>query len=166
MPEPAASRPYMPGYGLRGPSDGTGLLPWSWALKRLERSHDYWVATTSGPGQPHLMPVWAVWFEDALWFSSSRASRKARNIAAGSHCAIATDNPYEPVVIDGRAELIDVVDDITRFVAAVNQKYHTDYPVDFFTRHENACYRVRPRWAFGLMEADFTGSPTRWTFPP
>lgn len=165
MPEPIASRPYMPGYGLRDASEGTGLLPWSWARERLERSHDYWVATATGRDQPHLMPVWAVWLEDALWFSSSRASRKARNIAAGSRCAIATDNPYEPVVIEGRAELIDVLADITRFVAAVNQKYRTDYPVDFFTRPDNACYRLRPIWAFGLMEADFTGSPTRWTFP-
>ena len=24
--------------------------------------------------------------------------------------------------------------------------------------------RVPPRWAFGLDSADFTGSPTRWTF--
>jgi hypothetical protein len=24
---------------------------------------------------------------------------------------------------------------------------------------------VAPTWAFGLIEADFPGSPTRWTFP-
>lgn len=166
MPEPRASRPHMPGYGLQDATQGTGLLPWSWAQERLERSHDYWVATTRRHGQPHLMPVWAVWLDNALWFSCSRASRKARNIAAGSGCAIATDNPYEPVVIEGQAELINDENAIRRFVAAVNQKYRTDYGVEFFTREENACFLVRPVWAFGLMESDFTGSPTRWTFPP
>ena len=35
MGEPHASRPYMPGYGLLGPDEGTGLLPWSWAEERL-----------------------------------------------------------------------------------------------------------------------------------
>lgn len=111
------------------------------------------------------MPVWGVWLDDALWFSSSRASRKARNIEAGSGCALATDNPDEPVVIEGRAELIDGASAIRRFVAAVNEKYRTDYGVEFFTREDNACFRVRPVWAFGLMESDFTGSPTRWEFP-
>jgi hypothetical protein len=79
------------------------------------------------------MPVWAVWLDEALWFSSSRASRKARNIAAGSRCAIATDDPYEPVVVEGEAELMDDESAIRRFVAAVNEKYSTDYGVEFFT---------------------------------
>ena len=50
--EPEAKRPYMPGYGVGGPDEGTGLLPWSWATERLTSSHDYWVATvrpTAGP---------------------------------------------------------------------------------------------------------------------
>jgi hypothetical protein len=42
---PVASRPHMPGYGLLGPDQGSGLLPWSWAEERLSASHDYWVAT-------------------------------------------------------------------------------------------------------------------------
>jgi hypothetical protein len=43
--QPIASRPYMPGYGISGPEEGTGLLPWSWATERLSSSHDYWLAT-------------------------------------------------------------------------------------------------------------------------
>jgi hypothetical protein len=79
-------------------------------------------------------------------------------------CSIATDNPYEPVVIEGRSELINDPTTIGRFVAAVNEKYRTTYSVDFFAQPSNACFRVRPRWAFGLLESDFTGSPTRWAF--
>lgn len=164
MTEPTASRPYMPGYGMLDADKGSGLLPWSWALERLEKSHDYWVATVRPDGRPHVMPVWGVWAEECLWFSSSRGSRKARNLAARSHCAITTDNAYEPVIIEGDAELIDDVATISRFVAAVNQKYRTDYGIEFFTQASNACFRVQPVWAFGLTESDFTGSPTRWTF--
>jgi len=53
---------------------------------------------------------------------------------------------------------------VTRFVAAINQKYKTDYSVDFFNPDSNSCFQVRPTWAFGLTESDFTGSPTRWLF--
>src|ERR1700726_1692100 len=101
MAEPIGSRPYMPGYGTLDADQGTGLLPWSWAEERLARSHDYWVATTRPDGRPHLMPVWAVWFEDALGFSSSNGSRKATNLAADTRCTIATDDAAEPVVVDG-----------------------------------------------------------------
>lgn len=154
----------MPGYGVVGAAQGSGLLPWSWALERLTRSHDYWVATVRPGGQPHVMPVWGIWLDGALWFSSSRESRKARNLARNPACTCTTDNPYEPVVVEGTAELIREPKAIAAFVAEVNRKYQTSYTVGFF--NANACFRVRPAWAFGLMESDFTGSPTRWVFPP
>lgn len=165
MSEPIASRPHMPGYGIRGATQGTGLLPWSWAVERLQRSHDYWFGSSGPDGRPHVMPIWGVWMGDALWFSSSRASRRARNLASRPYCSIATDNAYEPVVIEGEAELVDDRAAIGVFVDRSNRKYGTDYPLEFFTRPSNACFRVRPSWAFSLTEADFTGSPTRWTFP-
>jgi hypothetical protein len=70
----------MPGYGIKPAADGTGLLPWSWAEERLISSRDFWLASTSPDGEPHLMPVWAVWLAGALWFSSSNDSRKARQV--------------------------------------------------------------------------------------
>src|SRR5438309_616284 len=97
MTEPIASRPHMPGYGLLEAAQGTGLLPWAWAVERLERSHDYWVATVRPDGRPHVMPVWGVWLQDAVRFSSSRGSRIARNLDANPNCPIATDNPDEQV---------------------------------------------------------------------
>jgi PPOX class probable F420-dependent enzyme len=162
MPEPKASRPHMPGYGMVGPLEGSGLLPWTWAQDRLASSHDYWVATVHPAGGPHVTPVWGVWSEGAAWFSSSPHSRKARNIARDSRVALTTDNPRQPVVVEG---VVDVVVDehaIEEFTGWVNAKYRTDIAVDFFT--ENACFRLEPRRAFGLDESDFTGSPTRWVF--
>jgi len=73
-----------------------------------------------------VMPVWGVWIDDALWFSSSRASRKARNLAVQPYCAITTDNAYEPVVIEGEAELIRHPAAIATFVARTNRKYRTE----------------------------------------
>ena len=165
MAEPEASRPYMPGYGTLGPAEGTGLLAWSWAEARLAASHDYWVATVRPEGRPHVMPVWGVWLDGAVWFSSGGRSRKARNLAADPRCTVTTDRAAEPVVVDGTAELVGDVDRIRRFLDAFNAKYSTDYGLDFFDPAVNATFRVPPEWAFGLVEADFGGSPTRWLFP-
>lgn len=162
--QPRTSRPYMPGYGILGPDDGTGLLPWSWAEERLTSSHDYWVATTSPDGRPHVMPVWAVWDHESLWFSSSVGSRKARNVARDARCSITTDNALEPVVLEGIAERVIERELIASFLDRMNTKYSTDYAIDFLDPDVNASFRVRPQRAFGLTEADFPGSPTRWSF--
>jgi PPOX class probable F420-dependent enzyme len=162
--EPRASRPHMPGYGIRGPAQGTGLLPWSWATERLTRSHDYWLATTRPDGRPHVMPVWGLWWEDAVWFSSGLRSSKARNLAADPRCAITTDDPLEPVVVEGTAAPVRDADAIRGFAERLGAKYETDYADDFFDPDVNGTYRVTPTWAFGLVESDFEGSPTRWDF--
>lgn len=154
----------MPGYGLLGPDQGTGLLPWSWAEERLRTSHDYWVATVWPDGRPHLMPVWAVWHDGSLWFSSSKASRKAANLAARPRCTIATDNALEPVVIEGDAQVVSDHPSLQLVLHLENTKYHTDYSIEMLDPAVNVCLRVRPQWAFGLAEDDFTGSPTRWVF--
>ena len=43
--EPVASRPDMPEYGLLDADAGRGLLPWSWAIERLERARNFWLFT-------------------------------------------------------------------------------------------------------------------------
>lgn len=162
--QPQAGRPFMPGYGILPADQGTGLLPWSWAERRLTDSHDYWVSSVRPDGRPHAMPVWGVWLDDALWFSSSRQSRKYRNLAARPDCVLTTENPRRPVVLDGRAAVRTEPAAIRAFLDALNAKYETSYPPDFLNPEVNATFRVQPVTVFALTDADFTGSPTRWTF--
>lgn len=164
MGEPTATRPYMPGYGVVGESEGSGLLPWTWAEERLIRSHDFWLASVSAEGLPHLMPVWGVWLRDLLWFSSSNGSRKARNLAVQSWCSIATDNPLEPVVVQGRAQRVSDPAELTAMLAAENSKYGTSYGQDMVDPASNSVFALRPVWVFALDSSDFTGSPTRFAF--
>ncbi len=156
----------MPGYGILGPSEGSGLLPWAWAEQRLAASRNYWVVTLWPDGRPHAMPVWGVWdFEHRwLWFSSSLQSRKARNIAADGRCTVATEDADDPVVVEGRAEIVTDAAAISGLISGMHLKYSTDYPVDFLDPTKQATIRVIPSWAFALAKGDFIGSPTRWTF--
>lgn len=165
MDPPVSSRPYMPGYGVLAPDEGGGLLPWSFAERRLATSHDYWLATRWPDGRPHLMLVWAIWYDAAIWFSSSRGSRKARNLANDPRCSIATDDPREPIVLEGTAEQVSDLTVLRRLLDLENEKYGTDYSMELFDPAVNSCFRVRPERVFGIAIGDFTGSPTKWTFP-
>jgi PPOX class probable F420-dependent enzyme len=165
MTDPVADRPVMPGYGVVPAGEGSGLLPWAEAERRLAVSHDYWCATVRPDGRPHVMPVWGVWLDGRLWFSSGLRSRKARNLAADPRCTLTTDDAQNPVVLDGVAARVDDADDISAFVVAMNAKYDAGMTADFLDPAVNATFAVRPVRAIALTHDDFTGSPTRWTFP-
>jgi nitroimidazol reductase NimA-like FMN-containing flavoprotein (pyridoxamine 5'-phosphate oxidase superfamily) len=162
---PVPDRPVMPGYGVLPAEQGSGLIPWPEIERRLTVSHDYWVATVRPDGRPHVMPVWGVWFDGRLWFSSGLRSRKARNLAAEPRCTITTDQAQDPVVLDGLAEQVVDADGIAAFLAAMNGKYDAGMTAAFLDPAVNGTFAVRPQRVIALSHDDFTGSPTRWTFP-
>src|SRR5262249_25251772 len=122
MTEPIASRPHWPDALTNLPNDTSGLKPWSWALERLEKSHNYWIAT-SCPQQPHLMVVWGIWWQDAFWFSTGARTRKAKNIAANSHCVIGTEKADEAIIVEGTAEEITDRDVWKQLAPHYDKKY-------------------------------------------
>jgi len=73
---------------------------------------------------------------------------------------VTTDDALNPVIIEGSATDESADRDVRLFTDTLNAKYKTDYGVEFFT--ENALFAVTPEWAFGLLESDFSGSPTCW----
>ena len=159
---PEASRPYMPGYGILDADAGRGLLPWSWATERIAKSHNYWVATTSPDGRPHVMPVWGVWLGDGFYFSTGKNTRKAQNLAANPSCVVCAKCAEEAIIVEGVVEQVDDPSVYARFADAYKAKY--DWPVEQATAP--AC-AVRPQVAFAFIENadDFAGTATRWRFP-
>jgi hypothetical protein len=160
MVEPVADRPWMPGYGLLDPDEGQGLLPWAWAEDRLRDARNYWVSTADEDGRPHAMPVWAVWLDGSVYFSTGRRTRKARNLARRPECVVSPESGAEAVVVEGGAEEITDRDALTRVAGVYAAKYGMGFPP------EEPVYRVRPRVVFGLIEDanDFAGAATRWRF--
>ncbi len=154
----------MPGYGILSSGEGSGLLPWSWAAERLTTARNYWVSSVRPDGRPHAMPVWGMWDDAVLWFSSSADSRKTRNLAHDPRCVVTTEDAADPVVIEGVASIATEPAVLQRVIDLMNAKYSTEYGVSFLDPAVNATIRVRPHRVFGLRSADFTGSPTRWVF--
>jgi nitroimidazol reductase NimA-like FMN-containing flavoprotein (pyridoxamine 5'-phosphate oxidase superfamily) len=163
MEIPRVSRPYMPGYGIAAPDQGSGLLDWSWAAERLTAARNYWVATVWPTGRPHLMPVWAMWDDSMLWFSSAVGSRKTKNLRADPNCVITTD-ASDPVIIEGQAAAVAEPGRLQRVIDLMNAKYATHIEVGFLDPSVNVTFGVRPHRVFGMRDADFQGSPTRWIF--
>jgi hypothetical protein len=152
-------RPVMPGYGIS--TDPSLLLPWAWAQERIERTHGYWLATVSATGEPHLAAVWAVWFDEALWFSTARGSRKARDLAATGRCTISGASTDESFVLTGVvAEERDRVI-IERAQAAYTAKYGSGFP----DPAANPVHHFDVHTVIGVIECgdEFTQRSTRWT---
>jgi hypothetical protein len=155
---PEATRLAVPGYELSAKK--ARVLPWKWAADRLRRSRQYWIATTRPDGAPHLMIVWGVWLEDGFWFSTGAASRKARNLAANPRCAIGTDDAGEAVILEGTVEPVDTRQaPFEKFAIAYRKKYGWD-----LREMAQPVHRFRPSVAFGLHEARFEQTATRWRF--
>ena len=153
MIEPRATRASFPGYGIS--EEAEGLLPWSWAEERLVASRNYWVGTSSPEHGPHAMPVWGLWRDGGVVFSSGAGSRKARNLAADPRVVLHLESGDEVVVIEGRVEEIEPTAELLAEYAA---KYQ---PVD---AEIGRWYLVRPCRAYAFRERDYQQSATRFDF--
>ena len=150
----------MPGYGVVGPDEGAGLLPWDWAESRLAASRASWLATVGYDGRPHVSAVWTVWHDCALWFSCGGRTRKARHLRANGRCAMTSEDPHEPVVVEGIATSIsDLV-----VLAPVLDLYAAKYGAPPPEVGENPVFAIRPTKVIALDDADLGGTATRWMF--
>src|SRR5437762_927612 len=152
---PKTTRPHIPGYGL--PKSKKGLLPWKWAEDRVNKSRQYWIATTRPDGRPHVMVVWALWLNGALYFSTGSKSRKAQNLAKNPQCTMCTEKAAEAVILEGVVETERNVEHIREFIKLYEKKYKWklgEMAEDLLNLKEPVFY-LRPVKAFGLWERKF-----------
>ena len=68
------------------------------------------------------MPVWGVWLDRCLWFSTGGRSRKARNLRADPRCTVHTDGE-DPVIVHGTAEVVTEPEALAGLMEAYGRKY-------------------------------------------
>jgi hypothetical protein len=160
--EPRADAPRM-----FGSQPESVPLPWTWATERLTAAPNYWISTTRLDNRPHSRPVWGVWLDGAVYFSTG--SLAAVNLPRQPEITVHLESGSEVVIIEGRARLVDDRTLVVRIVEEYNPKYHWDMDPDALP---GPFYEVRPRVAFGWISDDtgldggatFAGSATRWKF--
>ena len=157
---PNPSRMTSPGYGFENSTSRPGArFPWSRVEEALAGARNYWIATVTPEGRPHAAPVWAIWLNSRVYFSTGKESRKGRNLASNPHATVHVETPDGSVVIvEGRAEELSDEAKLKPVWNAYNQKYNWEvsgYPF----------YIVTPRVAFSFQE-QLGETATRWTFAP
>jgi Pyridoxamine 5'-phosphate oxidase len=155
--EPRRSRPgFGPEYGIAEGDEG--MLDWSWAEERLAASRNYWIVTTSADGTPNAVPVWGLWVDGAVHFSTSSRSRKGLDLARDPRVVIHLESGDEVVILQGEVEP-NVLDD------SLADAYHAKY--DYRPNPEETSgvwFLLRPRRALAWLEAEYPKTATRFDF--
>jgi PPOX class probable F420-dependent enzyme len=155
--EPTAARPgFEPGYGIHDSLEG--MLPWSWAEERLEAARNYWIGTARSDGRPHAAPVWGLWIDDAILFSTSPRSRKGRNLARDPRVVVHLESGDEVVIVEGEVEQVQLTEGAAE---AYGTKY--DFRPDPSSPDGLWC-AVAPRVAYAWLERDYPRTATRFAF--
>ena len=159
MPQP--ERPdIVAGYGI---PDTPPAMAWEWVERQLLEARNYWIATTRRDGRPHAMPVWGLWLDGAVMFSTGRGSVKHRNIERNPEIVVHLESGDDAVIVEGRVKVVSDAALLGRFVELYEQKYaFRPDPAD----PNGLYYALRPRVVLAWREQDFVNTAARWRFDP
>ncbi len=146
-----------PGYGFEGAKSAPGKrFPWRRVDTLLKSARNYWIGTSGPDGWPHSAPVWAVWLNGVLYFSTGDESRKGRNIAKNPQVTVHPETDNEAVILEGTTKKVTSAAKLKPIWKAYQAKYNWDvegYPF----------YELRPRVVYSFKE-DLAETATRWLF--
>jgi hypothetical protein len=146
---------FTPGYGIT--SDAAGTIAWNDTSGKLAASRNYWVATADPDGNPHSTPVWGVWHDDRLYFSTDPASTKGKNIAHKPRAVIHLESGDDVVIL--HCELSTTTEPET--LETVFRTYRDKYSMpDDFVFDPVMC--GMPYRGFAWLESDFPNTATRY----
>lgn len=147
--------------------------PWEEARECLADAEVYWLTTVRPDGRPHVTPLHALWFDDALWFSTGVAERKAANLAANRFVVVTTGcntSTGLDVVVEGTAERESDDAVLTALADAYAAKYGPEWRLEvrdgcFWSAAggDALVFRVIPTTVFGFGKGEVF-SQTRWRF--
>jgi len=159
--DPVRSRP---GPGSYFAADAEGMLPWSHVVQELRSARNYWISTVGPGGMPHAMPVWAVWEEDQLLFSTSPKSAKARNLRSNPKTCVHLESGRRVVMLQGTTQ--GVTDGRIQELYRVH--YNPKYDWDFTPEQvREGVYSFRPERAYAWLDdhgEGFARAATRFRF--
>ena len=131
-------------------------------IEWLERSRNYWVCTTRLDGRPHSKPVWGLWMDGALLFSTDPTSVTGRNLAAGSPLIAHLESGDEVAILEGHIEHPSDPDLLARFADAYDEKYGIRVDV---ANSSTPIIALRPTVVLSWEESNYPETATRWEVP-
>lgn len=162
---PAASPARFPAEYGQTPETSAELLNWSDVAIRIAESANYWLATTTDDGRPHLRPVDGVFVDATLAFGGSPATRWVRHLQQRHAVSVSLPDDDHAVVLEGDVELVTNEHlPISQLVGPANAakypRYHTDG--DAFLPF----WALRPQRVYAWRLTGFPNRATRFDFGP
>jgi hypothetical protein len=154
---------------------GEAALEWSRADAALAAPPDedltWFLGTVRPGGNPHAAGVGALYLDGDVWFTTSPAARKARNLAANPRCTFSVRVKGIDVVLEGAAERVSDGPTLEKLAARYREGgWPVEVEGDAFTAPYSApsagpppwqLYRFRFDTVFGVATAEPYGA-TRW----
>lgn len=84
------------------------------------------VATSRADGRPHAAPVWYDVDGDTIVFTTGADTVKGRNLAGDPRVTLCVQDdrpPFSFVTVEGRAELVDDLDEVRRWATRIGGRY-------------------------------------------
>lgn len=115
------------------------------------------LATVSKNGQPHVVPVWFLWEDGAVWISAYRSTRKVKHLLADKRCALVVDvkkaeHNVTGVLFECEAELFDSSQpQVRKRIERIYLKYlgpegiRDKDPQDWLASPENMLIKLTPK---------------------
>ncbi len=154
-PEPRRSRPSVPGYTI--PQDEMSMLAWTDVSNHIAQARNYWVGTVDADGQPHAVPIWAIWIETTLFFDGARQVRWVRNLAANPQVVVHLESGDKVVILEGSVVRLPHLDPrVLPMVAAASEAKYGG------TFRDRGCLALHPQVVFAWTS--FPADATRFTW--
>lgn len=152
---------------------GTTSTEWDDTLRVIETAELFWVTTIRSDASPHVTPLVAVWFEDALHFCTGVNQQKALNVYDNAHVALTTGrNSWDrglDVVVEGEATRVSDDATLSRLAKAWNKKWDGRWRYEvrdgYFDQEGTepvVVFAVKPSRVMAFAKGDF--KVTRYQF--
>jgi PPOX class probable F420-dependent enzyme len=85
---------------------GGGELPWRTVNLTLQVTRSAWLSTTRPDGRPHAAPVWFLWEEGTVYFTTAATSQKGVNLSTQAYAVLQVGDGDDVIIVEGQTRLV------------------------------------------------------------
>ena len=140
-------------------------VPWEEVEKRLTESKNYWMCSVRPNGHPHVVPRWAVYLDDKIYYDGSPETRHARNLVENPNISIHLESGQEAIILDGTCFAASKPD--PKLAQRIAKAYRVKYKADGYAPKadqwdDGGLYVFTPRQCIAWTV--FFENPTKFVF--
>lgn len=79
---------------------------WRAIEARLGRESEIWVATVRYDGRPHLVPVWFIYLDGKIYFSTGTQTQKWTNLLNNQSISLSLPDANRVIMLEGEAHAV------------------------------------------------------------